>query len=297
MVTSEGERLLTRWITIAAALLQPIFAAQTGSIQSVPQAGDAYEITRDSKSSWRSSEGSSGNSTDRDTIIERIVAVREAGVELEYDLPKNAAGKGRPGNWQFPARVFRPFHGPPQLLNGRELEARADSWLKAAGLSRAACGRWVFTWNAFRIECDPQSVIQMIEPFDLRSVDLRDGAPYQERGTRGPVPLRKTVGSGGTAFVAEMTIDPDAARRDLAQSDVAAAEINQETLTFDAALRARAREDISGTVVTAFDSDPAGQAHRRRKVTTLEIRGAGGRLETRTTTEIVERRAASQLDP
>src|SRR6185312_8972559 len=111
---------------------------------------------------------------------------------------KFAAASGRSRsperrNWQFPARVFQPFGGPAQLLNGPELEARVDGWLKAAGWSRTACGHWIFTWDAFRIECDPQSVIKTVQSFDLRSADLREGAPYEEAEARGPLVSRLTT--------------------------------------------------------------------------------------------------------
>ena len=140
-----------------------------------------------------------------------MVAVREAGLEQEYDLPKEATAEDRASSWQFPVRVFKPFlRMPMQLLNGPELEARVDSWLKAGGLTRVACGHWIFTWNAFRIECDPQSVLKTLEAFDLQTDDLRDGAVYKDPEAREPAPMkRKTVGpKGAVFFVVEMAVDP-----------------------------------------------------------------------------------------
>ena len=104
-----------------------------------------------------------------------MIAARDTGIELEYDLSRDAKAEDRARIWQFPARVFKPSNGPMQLLNASELEARLEVWLKAAGWDRSVCGRWIFTWNAFRIDCDPQSIIKAIEAIDLWSFDLRVG--------------------------------------------------------------------------------------------------------------------------
>ena len=86
--------------------------------------GAVYEITRDVESAGDSNGASTSSSTDRDTLIERVLAVRNDGLELEYDLPADATKEDRASTWQFPVRVFRPFSGAPQLLNRPELENR-----------------------------------------------------------------------------------------------------------------------------------------------------------------------------
>jgi 8-oxo-dGTP pyrophosphatase MutT (NUDIX family) len=237
----------------------------------------------------------SSNSHDKDTIIERVIGLRRDGLELEYDLPKTSTADARAGYWQFPAGVIKPFGGPMQLLNGPKLEARVDGWLKAAGWTRAICGHWIFTWNAFRIECDPQSVIKTVESFDLRSVDLRDGAPYKETGARGPGKLtRKVAGPDDTIFAVDMPVDPGAVRRARAESDVVVGEIMKKPVTLDAALRERARETVSGTISVAFETDSAGNVRRRTEVTKLNIKGPDDRTETETVTETLERRLISR---
>ena len=156
-------------------------------------------------------------------------------------------------------------------------------------------GRWIFTWHAFYIECDPQSVLKVLEALDLRSVHLREGASYREAEARGPGTLTKTaVGQNGATFAVAMEVDPDAVRRARAESDVAVGEIMQKPVTLDAALRARADESISGTISVTFDTDAGGQAWRRAKVTKVETRAPDGRSETQTATETVERRPAFQ---
>ena len=280
---------------IIAALLLPAIVAGAGASPLAPQVGDTYEITMTRESAKQGSHGSSGSSYDKDTIVERVIGLRPDGLELEYDLPKTSTADARASYWQFPARIFKPFGGPVQLLNGPELEARVDGWLKAAGWPRTVCGHWIFTWNAFRIECDPQSVIKTVESFDLTSADLRDGAPYKEPGARGFGKLtRKVAGPDDMIFAVKMPVDPNAVRHARAESDVAVGEIMNKPTTLDAALRQRARETVSGTISVAFETDSDGNVRRRTKVTKLEIKGPDGQPETETVTETLERRLISR---
>lgn len=265
-----------------AALLLLINDARGASPQSAPKVGEEYEISKRYETSQQTTGGSSGSSRGRDAILERVIGVHEGGLELEYDLPKDATAEDRARSWQFPVRVFRPTNGSMQLLNRAELEARVEGWLKAAGWTRAVCGRWIFTWNAFRIECDPQSVIKTVKDFDLRSADIREGAPYQETEARGPGTLtRKAAGPNGATFAVVMEIDPDAVRRARADSDVAVGEIMRKPVTLDAAIRQRAKESVSGTISVTFDTDSAGNVRRRTKVTKVEIKGPDGRMRAR----------------
>ena len=156
-------------------------------------------------------------------------------------------------------------------------------------MARTVCGHWIFAWNAFRIECDPQSVIKTVQSFDLRSVDLRDGAPYRETEALGSAKLARKPSESGAIFAVEMSVDPDAVRRARAESDVAVWEIMNKPVSLDAALRERAKEAVSDTISVAFETDPAGNVRRRTKVTKLDIAGPDGRSETETVTETLER--------
>jgi hypothetical protein len=278
---------------IIAALLLPAIVAQAAASFLAPQVGDTYEITRTQDSVRQGSHGSSGSSHDKNTIIERVIGLRADGLELEYDLPKAAQADERASNWQFPARVFKPFRGPAQLLNGPELEAGVADWLKAAGLTRAACGHWIFTWNVFRIECDPQSVIKTIESFDMKATDLREGGSYRDTEASAAGTLERKAGPDGTIFVVEMPIDPDMVRQARAESDVVVGEIMNKPVALDAALRERAKETVSGTISVTFETDTTGSVRRRTKVTKLEITGPDGRSENDTVTETLSRRLIS----
>lgn len=258
-------------------------------------AGQEYEILHSYETSDQESDGSSGSSSGHTTIAERVLAVRDGGVELEYDFPKGTKAEERGPEWRLPARVFKPANGPPQLLNRAELEARADQWLKKAKWPRSKCGSWYFTWNAFRVECDPQSIIKTIDEYDL-GPPLRNGAPFQMAGARGPgTVLRKTVGPDGGGFYVLLEVDPDAVRRASAESDVVVGELMQKPVTLEAALRERSKETISGTIAITFDTDAAGKPWRQIRVTKLETKRPDGVTETKRSTATLEKRLVSGL--
>lgn len=282
---------VTLFIVTLAALLLMSTAAGSESQEAAPIVGEEYEITKTYQTSERGSDGSSGSSSGRDVLVERVISVRQVGLDLEFDLPVSATAEDRARSWQFPVRVFRPGNGPMQLLNRPELEARIDEWLTAAGLTRADCGRWIFTWNAFRIECDPESVIRMVEAFDLRSSYIVDGGTYRTAEARGPGTLAKTAaGPEGATYSVVMEIDPEVVRRARAESDVAVGQIMQKPVTLEGAIVEHSDEDISGTVSVTFDTDLAGNIRSRTKVTTVETKGAENRSTVQTMTETTERR-------
>jgi len=282
---------------MAAALLLPAIFARAEASFPAPRIGDTYEITLTKDSAQHGSNRSSGTSHDRDTIVERVIGVRSEGLDLEYDLPSTVTADDRARTWEYPFRVFKPFHGTAQLLNGPELEVRIDGWLKAAGLPRSACGHTYFTWNAFRIECDPQSVLKIVQAFDLGSIEVREGAAYREGEAHDPGKLAlKTRGADGAIFTVELAVDPDAFRRARAESDVVVGEIMNKPVSLDEAMLRRKQEIISGTIAVELETDSAGNVRRRKKVTQLNITGPDGPAETDTVTETLERRLISRRE-
>lgn len=285
---------MLRLLVLTLALLLAPLVAHAQEVQPVDREGDVYEIRVESVSE-SSGDRSSGSSHSINTLVERVVALTSAGVELEFDLPEPTSEEDRARNWQFPVRVLRSAQAL-QLLNAPELTARAHAWRTSAALPEAACGRWVFTWTAVKIECDPQSALQLLGPFDLRPSHLRDGAQHNETGARRPAPLRvQSQSPDGAAFVAEMELDPVLAARQRAETDVVVAEMTgQAPLSLEAALQTRAAERISGTIVITFETDSAGRVTRRTRISRVEIVGADGSLERHTTIETAERRLISR---
>lgn len=232
-------------------------------------AGAVYEITRSYRTEGARSDGGSSSSSGRDTFTERVVAVRDDGVEAEFDLHPDAPAEARESQWQLPARVLKPAESPLRLLNADELQARLATWLAAAELTPEACGHWIFTWNAFKIECDPLSVLPMVEDFNLR---------------------------GDAGVIGETPIDAEAVRRERAESDIIVAEITgAEPPTLEAAIQARASETATGDVRTTLEADDQGRIVKRIQVTTLEIVEADGTRERTTSTETVERRPIRRM--
>jgi len=273
-----------------AAAFTLFLAIESATIPATPEAGEEYELTIVTETTDTGSNGSSGTSHDQDAMLERVIAVRPDGLELEYDLTRDATAQDRAREWKFPARVFKPLNGPMQLLNRPQLETRLDAWLKAAKWDREICGKWIFTWNAFRIDCDPSSVISIIKSYDLRSIEARDGASIEIPGILGVGLLKRD----GQTFRAVRELDPEAVRRERAESDVAIGQIMQEPVTLEAALAKHAKEKISGTVSVMVEADSARTVRRRTIVTELQVRLPNGEAESRTSKETVERRRISK---
>ncbi len=259
-----------------------------------PQVGDTYEITMRRQSADEASDGSGGDSTEEEAVVERVIAVRDDGLELEYELTSDRPAADRAAAWQLPARIFRPFRGQPQLLNGPQLATRLEAWLRRSRSPRYACRRWSITWNAFRDECGPQSALQAIELLDMGSGDLQDGASYRDVAAREPAPLRRTrAGPDGATFTVELPVDPEAIRRARVEFDMDGADFAEPPLTREGSIRTRAAETISGSIAVTLETDPAGHLRRRVRVQRLEIREPNGRVETQITTETTERRRVS----
>ena len=249
-------------VALATAVVLSAHSAHADSF-AADRAGDRYEISLE-RVSWTRGARSSGRSSSGFTIVERVIAVRDDGSELEFDLPDDASVEARARSWQFPARVFRSEHGTLELLNAPDLEARVRTWLENVQIPEAACGRWVFTWTAIKIECDPQSVLGTLQAFDIRPSDLTAGV---------------------------VQLDPADLRRERAETDIAVAQMTGEPpLTLEAALQARSSEQVSGTITTRFEFDEDGRAGRRVTVGEVEVVQADGARERTVTTTTVERR-------
>lgn len=281
-------------LVIAGAVLIAPGSAAAQPAPAGDRDGAIYLISHEVETAQTDSNGSNSSSTSRNVVAERVLKVRPDGLELEYDFPRGTKAQDRERDWRFPLRVLRPAAGPPTLLDRPAMEARIARWLKKSRLTRADCGRWIFTWNAFRIECDPQSALAAIADIDLRPGDLRDGGAYRDPAAAAAMTLGKTLSANGAAsFGATIAADPEHVRRERAEADVAVAEVNGKPVTLDDALRARSREAVSGTITVSFETDPAGVVRQRSRVTKLEITRADGVVENRTVTETVKRRDIS----
>jgi len=239
-------------------------------------------------------DGASGSSHDEDALIERVQAIRPDGFELVFDLPQGATADERQQNWQFPARVLEPMDGPPTLLNAPQLAQRLEGWLKLAKIPRQACGHWIFTWNAFKIECEPDSVLKTIEAFDPKLPSLRKGELFVDVRASHPAPLTMhSNGSAGSIFTATLLLDPKAVQQESAEADVVVGEINKRPVTLDAALAQRSKETVSGTIEVTIDADATGNMRQLTKVTKSRTKKSDGSVETQIVTETLQHRLVS----
>lgn len=280
---------MTRTLLSAGAAL--LFAAMPPAFAQAMQVGDIYELVQSYQTTEKSSEGSSGSSSGHDSVIERVVALRNGGVELDYDLPADTTPEERAGQWQSPARIFKAADGSRTLLNVAELEARLDGWLKAGKLDRSACGRWIFTWNAFRIECDPQAIVTRLAEIDPTAQVVRDGAAYSDPHAAQEGRIAQTSADGnGRTFSATLPIDSDQIRQQRAEADVAIGEISGKPISMEDARLKRAGDQVTGSITVTWETDAAGIIRKRVRTTRTEIRLSDGVVEEKTAIETVERR-------
>jgi hypothetical protein len=261
-----------------------------------PKVGDAFEIVQAYETSSVTNGESSGSSGGESALIERVTRVDKDGVELEYDEPPEVDGKRKGMNWQLPARIYRPTNGMPTLVNFAELEKRVDPWLKKAKMPRAACGQWIFTWNAFKIECDPASALGIVEQFNLWLPNLAEGQLFSERNSIAPVQLKvKSSDSNGSVYVAELEVDPEKVKKEKAENAVVVGKIMGDAKSFESALAEQANDKISGTISVTIEANLSGQTIKRTTITLLTIE-ADGEIETTSNSVTLERRPLYSAD-
>ena len=296
LIPSKSQQLLamrkSRWSALGLATMLAIRPAPLSAEQYIPRAGEEWEITTSYETSEETSDESSSSSSGRDSILERLISDGADGQELEYDLPKGASAEDRAREWKLPARVLRSPNGDFKLLNSAKLEARLETWLKAAQWDRTVCGRWIFTWNAFFIDCDPQSVLKIVRSYDLRLYEFREGASISVPGALEGGTLSRAK-AGDATLSATLEVDPEAVRRGQAESDVVVGEILKKPVALADALRERSKDGIRGSIRITLESDSSGNVIRRVKVTRTTITKPNGLTETRTATETTERRRLS----
>lgn len=256
----------------------------------VMQAGDGYELQLEYSNQYRGDSGS-GSSNGRETIVVRLIAERDGGQELEYDHPAGATERDRLRDWQLPARIFIGADGTRTLLNVAELEERRDRFLKSIELTPEACGRWIFTWNAFKIECDPQSAWTILNSFQLQPLTLADGAQFTLPGAAGSGPMAcKLQPDGGQVCSVTLPIDAATVRKGLAESDVVVAEFSGTPIALADAVKSREAMTISGTIEVIFEADSAGAVNKRTTVVRMEQSGSDEGNVTSTSTRVLTRR-------
>lgn len=255
------------FFAIVALALGSDVAAQPAPASRV---GEVAQITINT--TWQSENSRSKNSgSSRSTLQERLLSVEGNALILEYDLTDSTLRELEERLWQFPAVVRKVPGEAPILMNTDALQARSDAWLANSGLERENCGQWYFTWTAVKIECDPQSALELIADHDLWTGTLEPGSLRAFPGTLEPAPLLAVPAStGSTAVEVRYQIDPDTVRAAKIEEAIIVARIlnnplpDRETLTAEWAAK-----EISGSVVVTYELDSSGYPFRRTVLTTV----------------------------
>ena len=219
------------------------------------------------------SDDGSGSSRGYTRYVERRLSADNGAPIFEYDVEVTEAAPRHPSDWHFPVRVtLEPGSHALKLVNRTAMEARRDAWLDGAGLSADECGRSYFTWNVFKVECDPEAVLPVIADLRGEVLPLEDGAIAIDDLAAAPVPVRRETLTEGTRYTANFALDEAAARRQLADKKRIVAEISGKTMTGEEALAAAARHDFSGTITVEVLTDASGDiVGTNRTSETIEV--------------------------
>lgn len=273
------------------ALLVSICCSSEGFAQVVTDApGDVFRITQTHSSESKGDNGSSSSSRGGHEYVERVDAVGSEGTERTFDITLDPDDERRLIEWQFPARVLVAHNGTLELLNRDDLERRRDAWLEAAKIPAEACGSWYFTWNAFQVECDPDTILETIRSITIQPPELSEGGFYEHPMALSPGRLVKEHSAGeGSNYSVVLEVDPDAVRRAEARSDVVVGEIMREPVSFESAYAERAQEQISGTIEITLEARGDGTFWKRSTLIEIEKRLPDGTSERESSIEVIER--------
>lgn len=268
------------WLaSLALAACDP--AAAGGWLQRTSP-GETVVVEHSYETSSRSSDGGSGSSRGHTRLSEQVISVDHRGAVIQYDLPPDAKPEDRSRQWQLPARMALSENADTLLLNESELEARLNNWLTLAKWTREVCGQWIFTWNAFYIDCDPKSALEIVSTYGLRFIKAREGTSVTDQIALEPVILRRD----GDKLIASFLVDPQAILAERVKSDGIVSQITREKSDKAAALLARQQERISGTVTLSFRTDEKGGVVWRERLLELTTVKADGVTEFETRREV-----------
>lgn len=271
---------MLRALACLAAALLPTQA----HAQHAPQVGDTAMVTIGYETQSESGTGSSSSSGSFQ-YLERVLAMSPDGVEREYSHP--ASEEAPLAAWHLPVRILERPDGELVIANRPEMESRRDRFMQEAEIPREACGSWYFTWNAFQVECDPDSILATIAYLDIQPDVLAEGASYVTENALAAGTLSIVASeAGGTTYRAQMPVDPDAIRLERAEQSVVVGEIMREPVTLEEAIAQRLGDRVEGTITVTLVAHPTGEVHTRTAELDVEYTDSEGveRMTARRTT-------------
>lgn len=239
--------------------------------------------------------GSSSSSRGRTVYSEQILSDSGDCTVKRFDIV-DEEGRERPlAEWQWPVEVERCGNEARRMLNLPEMEARLATFLETADIPREACGRHYFTWNVFRIECDPQAVLPTIEAIDLGSLTLADGAEYAQSGIpRSATLVMVSADDGMITLRTEFAVDPVRFREETARTEVVVGDVMGEAVSYKDALAQAQKMEVSGSIVITFEKATDMSSIRQSVVTRLIVEEPGDGQETRYSKVTTHRKRVAQ---
>ena len=278
-----------RITTRLAALL-----AITSNGSALAADGEKYSILV-SYETQTESENSSSSSRGRTLYSEQIISDSGDCSIKRFDIVDEERRERPLAEWQWPVEVENCGNGDRKILNLPAMEARLSSFLAAAEVPQDKCGRYYFTWNVFKVECDPQAILSNIETIDLGSLTLVEGAEYVRSGTPDSTLLRKvTAEDGKTKLKAVFAIDPSQFREETAQSQVIVQELTGEAISYEEALAEAQVIEVAGSTTIEFEIASDRSEITQTTVTTATIDEPGEGRETQASKVTILRKRAAQ---
>jgi hypothetical protein len=241
-------------LTLTAALLL-----------AAPATAQDYVLRLEYEAETTGAEGDvTSSSSGRQAIAERVIAATAQGTEVEYALPWDDEDIRGNEKWMFPVRLMVAPDGSKTILNAPELLARNAAWLAEAEWTREVCSRWVFSWTAVQIRCDPAAAIEAVDTYGMRPGTIAEGQPFALEGALGPVTLtRAGEQDGRIVLTGSGLVDPAYIREREARGALVVAEVSREALTPEEAEAKAATISATGTLTVTFEIDADGMVWKR----------------------------------
>lgn len=276
---------------VAAPVILALATSGMAELPSSPQV-EAYVIEVSYETRSEGENGSSASSSGRNVYTEELLEKTGECTTNRFDI---ASEDRPPAEWQWPVEVERCAAGSLKLLNAADMEARRDTFLAEAGIDNGACGTYYFTWNVFKIECDPQQILETIETIDLGRLELTEGSQYQH-GASSVLLSRNNTSDHNALLVGSLAIDEAEVRRAEAEKMIVAGELMGEPVSEEQADRKAQAIEVSGTTRISFALDKHGQM-TRTVVTEAQVFHPDEGPETRYSQTTTQRKKAGSANP
>ena len=275
-----------------SAIIATVLLAATPSLAAA-DGPDQYEISVRYETRSEGN-GSSGSSSGSNLYSEVAYPTQGACRTRRFDGIDDPERKRPLADWQLPVEVRECDDQPPVIVNQKEMLARLDAFLAAAKVSREACGKHYFTWNVFKIECDPETVLDTVAGINLGGIPLHDGADYEvpRTGIRVTLALVETTPDGRHTFTSSGAIDPAFLRQEAANTIMVVTEIMCEAVTREQAIAQMEDYQFSGEAKIVLVDDPATGTITQTVTSDVREVNAIGEVETRWTETVVTRQRA-----